>query len=156
MRLIFSRDRAAQLDLLLRSLQRFAPHEQTTVIWDASDIEFVRAYEQLPLSVDGYAFGIDFNHRLRQALWTCPDQTVTFFCDDDVMIDDAPAPDLLTRLGTFSDQVLDAQPPPREDEPDVGGGGIHGVVVVGTSRARTSDSRVRSTDTPSASRTSSP
>ena len=103
MRLIFSKDRAAQLDLLLRSLRRYADHEMTKVLWDSSSEEFTEAYMQLPIdrSVDE-SFDLD----LRRALWECPDKTVTFFCDDDVVFRRFDPPDLSNCLGTFSEEVL--------------------------------------------------
>jgi hypothetical protein len=91
-RLIFSRDRPAQLDLLLRSLERYAPHEQTRIIWWASDWYerdehplFDGYYDFLPVDQFLMAAEGDFNLVLRRCLMECPDETVTFFCDDDVL-----------------------------------------------------------------------
>ncbi len=93
LRLIFSKDRAAQLDLLLRSLRRFAPHESTRILWAASEDVFVEGYldphGRLPLD-NSWTSGNDFDLDLRRALWECPDTVVTFLCDDDVVVAKVP------------------------------------------------------------------
>ncbi len=93
MRIIFSKNRAAQLDLLLRSLRKHAPHEATRVLWWADDWttlgRFWEGYIKLPLDQFLMA-GDDFDLVLRRVLMECPDETVTFFCDDDVVFDDVP------------------------------------------------------------------
>jgi len=44
----YSRDRAAQLDLLLRSLEQYAGNIfRTTIIWNYSDVIYKKAYEKL-------------------------------------------------------------------------------------------------------------
>lgn len=105
MRLIFSKDRAAQLDLLLRSLRRFAGHELTKVLWTTSSDEFTDAYMQLPVNRADWMLEEALDLELRRALWECPDEMVTFFCDDDVVFREMPD-DLMTKMGTFSFQVL--------------------------------------------------
>jgi hypothetical protein len=126
-RLVFSKDRAAQLDLLLRSLERYAPKERTRVILTGSTTDFQIAYGAL---IEAHPWvgwyiqdGANFGWSLDEAL-DHPDETVTFFCDDDVLyreIDRTPAywlrfPEVLThslRLGsgvpTWDWTVLDAQ-----------------------------------------------
>ncbi len=96
MRIIFSRDRAAQLDLLLRSLDRFAAPEETWAIVHWSDDEFHAGYEQLEadhpgvrLMPEGTLGGWDFERAVRWLL-EAGGATTTFLCDDDVMF--APAP----------------------------------------------------------------
>ena len=106
MRLIFSKNRAAQLDLLLRSLLQNAEHEMTKVIWDADVSSYSVAYELLPIDRADWMLELSFDLRLRRALLECPDPTVTFFCDDDVVFARVPQHDLLECYGTFSDQVL--------------------------------------------------
>ncbi len=106
MRIIFSKDRAAQLDLLLRSLERYAPHESTKVIWDASTPGFLEGYMSLPIDRMSDVMEDNFELKLRRMLWECPDQTVTFFCDDDVVFDTIPDYDLETWNGTWSDLVM--------------------------------------------------
>lgn len=95
MRIIFSRNRAAQLDLLLRSLERYAPPEPTTVIFDASTVNYLAGYAGVDNGgvdwrrEDGP--GRSFEFLLRDALGL--DDVVTFFCDDDILyrpITDAP------------------------------------------------------------------
>lgn len=106
MRLIFSKDRAAQLDLLLRSLRQNASHEATKVIWDASNREFLDGYRNLPVDPMSDLVELPFDIRLRRELMECPDPTVTFFCDDDIVFRRVPPHDLYLTFGTFSEDVL--------------------------------------------------
>lgn len=97
MNLIFSRDRPAQLDLLLRSMERHLPPSETRIIWYGSDERYRRAYRQITL--DTMQAPDNFNVALRAALEYCTDPAVTFFCDDDVMFnspDVTPAEMLLS------------------------------------------------------------
>lgn len=105
MRLIFSKDRPAQLDLLLRSLRRNASHEATKVLWHASTDAFCEAYLQQPLD-NLWTMDQDFELEVRRALMECPDPTVTFFCDDDIVFERVAPPNLLECRGTFSHEVL--------------------------------------------------
>lgn len=98
-RIVFSRDRPAQLELCLRSLRFKARPEQTVVLWTSTEHEFARGYEKFvqwdetPVS--------DFNLRLRTLIDGLPDgEKVTFFCDDDVMY----------RTDPGHDQILDWHP----------------------------------------------
>lgn len=114
MRLVFSRDRAAQLDLLLRSLDRHAEPERTVTIWYASTPAFRDGYKALAVAPFTEEKG-DFDHHLRSALTNCHDDTVTFFCDDDIMFGSSRYPpswlleeDVLTvslRLGKQNAQM---------------------------------------------------
>ncbi len=98
MRIVFSKDRPAQLDLLLRSIRKHLPHEATKVIWEYSQPWFVHGYGLIGgLEVTGGSF----NDELRGALLACPHETVTFFCDDDVVFRDARAYDI-----TLNEDVL--------------------------------------------------
>lgn len=96
MRIIFSKDRPAQLDLLLRSIRKHMWHEPTKVIWEVSSArsrEFYDGYGLIPgLEVTSGSF----DDELRGALLSCPDDTVTFFCDDDVVFRPVPRFDLAT------------------------------------------------------------
>lgn len=89
MRLVFSRDRAAQCDLLLKSLKAYAHSENTRVIYRATGPRFERGYARLSdLHYPGVLFTRefeDFNSLLWRELRDCEDRTVTFFCDDDVV-----------------------------------------------------------------------
>lgn len=101
MRLLFSKDRAAQLDLLLRSLERNAEPEETTVIWRASTPEFEEGYALLfggSARVEHQWMEQFFEDDVREAL-SMSDETVTFLCDDDVMYRYARTP-------VFGDHVL--------------------------------------------------
>lgn len=96
MRLIFSRDRAAQLDLLLQSLQkntRMGTAATTHVLWRATNDEYLRGYRQVqetwPLVM--FHYERDFDSDLRAALvFTAGDRYVTFLCDDDVLYRKVP------------------------------------------------------------------
>jgi hypothetical protein len=103
MRLIFSKDRPAQLDLLLRSLRTNTAHEATKVIWSATTRESGAGYSLLPL--DRSMTNL-FDLELRRVLMECPDPTVTFFCDDDIVFQRVAPPNLLECRGTFSHEVL--------------------------------------------------
>lgn len=86
MRICFSRDRAAQLDLLWRSLERHAPPERTVTIWHASTPVFRDGYKALAVAPFTEEDGPQmFDRQLRSALENCHDKMVTFFCDDDIM-----------------------------------------------------------------------
>lgn len=86
MRIVFSRDRAAQLDLLLRSLQKFVPAEKTYVLWHGTTKDFVAGYDRLGLGAQ--TLPITFDYNLRWILTHDDDEYVTFFCDDDVVFGD--------------------------------------------------------------------
>jgi hypothetical protein len=98
-RIVFSKDRAAQLDLLLRSLKRNAPEEQTRVITSVSTYDLWRGYrilagEHPEVGLRLQRASTPFGWYLDEAL-DHSDETVTFFCDDDVLykpIDGAPSP----------------------------------------------------------------
>ncbi len=106
MRIILSRDRAAQLDLLLASLERNAEPEETIVIARASSTEFARGYE----IVDDERVGFDlwweddFEGDVRTALGGC--QFTTFLCDDDIYFGRSDwRPDWTEDLLTFSPRL---------------------------------------------------
>jgi len=94
--LIFSRNRAMQLDLLLRSIQKYAPEmfNRVIVLWrvlrraaEATDYE--RAYAELMQQKRGNLFireegDGDFARAFGEAMESV-DEHVCFFCDDDVM-----------------------------------------------------------------------
>lgn len=85
MRIIFSKDRPAQLDLLLRSIDSHMEPEDTRVIWRASDERFRLGYQEVvsnPEQQEG-EFGDELRALLDIAAWD--DATVTFFCDDDIV-----------------------------------------------------------------------
>lgn len=124
MRIIFSKNRAAQLDLLLRSLERHSPEEETAILWYATTDRFLRGY----LTMRSYAPNAmttsdEFDANLRLALARAG-RYVTFFCDDDVVM--RPIPDMSLfladdRVLTFSWRLSSAEstwewvPLPRTD-----------------------------------------
>jgi hypothetical protein len=93
--LIFSRDRAPQLDLLLRSIDRHAAgvYGTVSVLWTCSTLEHARGYASLELGRRDVAwrredgFEADVRSWLGQA-----GPAVSFLVDDDVFYRDAPAP----------------------------------------------------------------
>ena len=87
MRIVFSRDRPAQLDLLLRSIDRHMAPEETRVIWYASHKRYAACYEQITSDPPQPLGGID--EPLREALSAAED-VVTFFCDDDIVYNPVP------------------------------------------------------------------
>ena len=92
--LVFSKDRAAQLDLLLRSIKRFAPrfYRSVTVLYAYSEPCYREGYERLlyPLRRNLlFVHQRDFEQQVRHWL-DHSDGPVSFLCDDDVFY--APAP----------------------------------------------------------------
>ncbi len=89
MRIIFSRDRPAQLDLLLRSIYEGMTPGKIGLIAYASTDEFEQGYWQVLQRLGAESMLTlrenDFNSQLRVALDEA-DEYVTFFCDDDVLI----------------------------------------------------------------------
>lgn len=113
MRIVFSKDRPAQLDLLLRSLQRYAPAETTHVIrawtWDYKSGYDLIAAERPDVTIWVETADWPFHTILDNALRFAEayGETVTFFCDDDVLyraIDEKPTTTLAHYLQvlTFS------------------------------------------------------
>ncbi len=103
MRVAFSKNRAAQLDLLLRSIERNMEPEDTKVIWRATNDELECGYGKVvSLPHVELVRETDFNDDLRHALVECRSETVTFFCDDDIVF--RPVPDPARLLD--DDQVL--------------------------------------------------
>jgi hypothetical protein len=91
MRIVFSRDRAAQLDLLLRSIERNMLPEETTVIWTASSQRFLRGYEEIVSPNTRFVFqetDVEFDTALRESVGMS--ETVTFFVDDDIVFRPVP------------------------------------------------------------------
>lgn len=93
MRIVFSRDRPAQLDLLLRSLELNAPPEETRVIWLGTERRYQAGYGL----IEGIGrMQMEFDRDLRSCVEECVDPTITFFCDDDVLY--RPQADAVERL----------------------------------------------------------
>lgn len=85
--LIFSKDRACQLDLLLRSVDRHAAgmYSSLTVLWTSSTREFGRGYALAFAEHAGVKFVLetDFEQQVRKWL-SLTDGPVSFLVDDDV------------------------------------------------------------------------
>lgn len=96
MRIIFSRDRAAQLDLLLQSLEANTVSGNTAttaVLYRATSRDFMSGYdlvqERWPLV--RFHQEQDFNTDLRAALTFATSGHVTFLCDDNVLYRKVPS-----------------------------------------------------------------
>jgi hypothetical protein len=90
--IIFSKDRPAQLDLLLRSMRRFlpaAPVITARVLFLATTAEYAQGYAQVGLDHPGVALTAqrDF-HRDVLALVQAPAPLLMFLVDDDVLVRD--------------------------------------------------------------------
>lgn len=86
MRIILSKDRAAQLDLLLQSLERYADPEPTVIIWKGSTERYESGYllaisERPALR---WWHEMSFESDVRWHLGVAA-QNVSFFCDDDIV-----------------------------------------------------------------------
>lgn len=109
MRIVLSKDRPAQLDLLLRSFQ-LAPPEPTAIVWTASTLPFERGYERLrTLYAPAPIRWLDdrsppgFEGLIRSCVTIAqegPRPTVTFLCDDGAFIREPP-PDATAWLEHF-------------------------------------------------------
>jgi hypothetical protein len=86
-RIAFSRNRAAQLDLLLRSLLKNTSPEHVHVIWWATGSDYFDAYYDEKLFITGPppTPPAEFHKRLVTLLEGTSHRLVTFFCDDDVV-----------------------------------------------------------------------
>lgn len=106
--IVVSKDRAAQLDLLLRSVTCHADHliDSLAVIWDASDTEFEQAYticEEEHPSVDFYQedhFANDLTWQVEHA-----DDHVMFLTDDSWFYREAPYLDPCAVLSSEPDVI---------------------------------------------------
>lgn len=91
---IFSRDRAAQLDLLLRSITSNAPNlfDGINVIWKASDQRMERAYEIIAKEhTEICLFKEQLNFRKQvQGLLSWSRDYACFLCDDDIFYREIP------------------------------------------------------------------
>lgn len=85
--IIFSKDRAAQLDLLLRSMPQF---DDVYVLWTASNNRFYDGYDELQHETpDGIMFIEEFSFK-DNVVWyaNSPHDLTMFLTDDDVFIND--------------------------------------------------------------------
>lgn len=105
--IIFSKNRAAQLDLLLRSLEARAPNifYPIEVIYTVSAPEYRRAYkvldEEHPNVFIAPECEKDFQGDVEACLSSKSSNYVSFFCDDDIMVrpfTDQPSPEKILRL----------------------------------------------------------
>lgn len=84
--IIFSKDRAAQLDLLLRSMERYMPSAHPFIIYKATGYEFAEGYQQLKRTYPQCHWVPQSNFRLDVMNLLCA-ETTAFLTDDDVFID---------------------------------------------------------------------
>lgn len=83
--LIFSKNRACQLDLLLRSLRFKVKHNNLRVIY-TYDPEYKAAYDKVMKLNPNVEFVLEEDFR-RQVISSITDEYILFLVDDDVMID---------------------------------------------------------------------
>ena len=102
---VFSKNRAMQLDACLRSIERFAPYDaRVTAVYTTTDAGFAEGYDLLtpPPGVHLVAQSNDFQRDVLEALDRRHEYTV-FHTDDDLFFRPAPAPPLLSAaLAAFS------------------------------------------------------
>jgi len=105
-RLIFSRNRPAQLDLLLRSIDIHVPAARTAVIWTGNS-DYGRGYKTVMAEHPQVTWVHDpFNDALRGILYGTRDETVTFFCDDDIVYRRTMSDDEIANLLDERDDTL--------------------------------------------------
>lgn len=95
--LIFSKDRGCQLDLLLRSIDRYAAHvySSLTVLWRASSKDFGRGYAVAFSEHAGAKFVVETDFEAQVRKWLAlTDGPVSFLVDDDVFYREAHLGDL--------------------------------------------------------------
>lgn len=93
--LVFSKNRAAQLDLLLRTLERHAGqlYDEITVLWTGSSAEYQRGYGLVFCEHPRVRFTYEHSFELQVREWlAAAGETVSFLVDDDVFYRDATAP----------------------------------------------------------------
>ena len=91
--LVFSKDRAAQLDLLLRSIRRHAPnlYQSLTVLYTGSSADYLRGYQQCFAEHEEAKFILEHDFEAQTRKWLdLAGPAVSFLVDDDVFYRDAP------------------------------------------------------------------
>lgn len=96
--IIFSKDRALQLDLLLKSIkQNFKHHGQIRVIYKTSNDRYEEAYKKLRNEHRKVLF-LDQFDLFKNILTSCcvaPDKYITFFTDDNIVYQEFDAQELI-------------------------------------------------------------
>jgi len=92
--LVFSKDRAAQLDLLLRSIRRHAPslYQSLTVLYTGSSADYLRGYQVCFAEHEEAKFILEHDFEVQTRLWLDFEMIdyVSFLVDDDVFYRDVP------------------------------------------------------------------
>ena len=87
--LVLSRNRPAQLDLLLSSIKRNAPllAQQIQVLYRHDTVEFKEGYRRVAQEWPQVEFlhELDFQGQVRQTLRECETKCFAFMCDDDII-----------------------------------------------------------------------
>jgi hypothetical protein len=92
--LVFSKDRPAQLDLLLRSIREHANrlYASRTVLWRASAPEYEHGYQVCVAENPGWTWWREYAFEQNVRWWLSQTgETCSFLVDDDVFYRDAPA-----------------------------------------------------------------
>lgn len=105
--LIFSKDRAMQLDLLLRSIDKFVPNElrgRTIVIFNASNDEYAEGYSKIKptRSVLFIPDVLGFKNACVAASNIISTDKILVLCDDDVFVRKLPEVDMHFDTYTYS------------------------------------------------------
>lgn len=103
--IIFSKNRALQLDALLQTLQKFAPHFVLDVIYIYDDAQYYKGYEILKREHSGVRFHKEsiFEKDVLGILKKTKSKYLCFMCDDDLLFKDINLPeDLIEDALCFS------------------------------------------------------
>jgi len=101
---IFSKDRPAQLDLLLRSMKQFLGFPYTLAVsYKASNREFAEGYKKIDLGSGKWFLQEDFKESIK---YICPESGLILnLCDDDVVINPLDELDLMYETLFQYDQI---------------------------------------------------
>ncbi len=95
--IIYSHDRACQLDLLLKSIKNKMPEQNVTVLFSFSTPEYQSGYERIKLLHDitlVQKTTDTFHTLLKNAVQKTEDEHVILLCDDDVFIKSVNLPEI--------------------------------------------------------------
>lgn len=109
--IIYSRDRAAQLDLLLRSIKQYAGNIfSTDIIWNYSDRRYEEGYEKIiaenPDSVFYYQYTKEEFRDITLDILDCNEEHVCFSTDDEVIVKPIDKLKLFNNLPKFDNHIF--------------------------------------------------
>jgi len=105
--IIFSKDRAAQLDLLLRSMKRFAPWIKPFVLYTTSNLNFQQGYNECFAihDVDNWHEEKPFRDEVLKLI-ECKNKYIQFLTDDDVFINEWTEEMFLSAFGNCDEEKI--------------------------------------------------